>query len=87
MLKIIDFYATWCKPCTHLSKQLSELEEEYPNLEIVKIDIEKHPDEFKIHNVKSVPFIVFEKNDKIVHTIVGLQIKRVMKEIIDQYYE
>ena len=41
MIKLLDFYATWCGPCKMLSPIIDELSEDR-SLEVVKIDIDKN---------------------------------------------
>lgn len=87
MLKITDFFATWCRPCTQVAKVLDELKQEFPNLEIEKVDIEKQKERFLQYKVKSIPFIIIEKNGEIVDQFIGMQSKRIFKDSILKHYE
>lgn len=74
---ILDFYATWCTPCTRVSKVLSNIinsrRASDQQLVIIKIDIEKFPQLSQRYNVRSVPTLVFIKNgtEVVSHRIVG----------------
>lgn len=82
MIKITDYYATWCRPCVQVAKNLELIREEFPEIEIEKVDVEKHPERYKAFNVKSIPFIVFEKDGEVVEKLIGMQSKRILTELI-----
>ena len=56
MIKIVDFYATWCGPCKVLSKTLEEIKE-LPDVTIEKVDIEDNP-ELKVTEDKALQAII-----------------------------
>ena len=39
MIKILDFYAEWCKPCVTMGKILDEFESEESDIKIEKINM------------------------------------------------
>lgn len=57
---VIDFNATWCKPCRTMTpifhKLASEMGEEY---NFVSIDIDKRPELAAKYNVQAVPTFIF----------------------------
>lgn len=70
MIKLLDFYATWCGPCKMLSPIIDELSEDR-SLEVVKIDIDKNEDLVKEFGIMSVPTIVLIKDNKEVARNIG----------------
>ena len=70
MIKLLDFYATWCGPCKMLSPIIDELSEDR-SLEVVKIDIDKNEDLVKEFGSMSVPTIVLLKDNKEVARNIG----------------
>ena len=70
MIKLLDFYATWCGPCKMLSPIIDELSEDR-SLEVVKIDIDKNEDLVKEFGIMSVPTIVLLKDTKEVARNIG----------------
>ena len=70
MIKLLDFYATWCGPCKMLSPIIDELSKDR-SLEVVKIDIDKNEDLVKEFGIMSVPTIVLLKDNKEVARNIG----------------
>ncbi len=57
---ILDFHATWCRPCKMLAPHLQEIQNKYKGKLIVyKVDVDKDPQVAKLFNVKAMPTIVF----------------------------
>ena len=67
-----DFWAPWCQPCRQMAPVLDQLQQEFPDLVIEKINIDT--DEIKTANygVMSLPTFVIEKDDKEVKRFVGV---------------
>lgn len=81
MIKIIDYYATWCAPCKTLSPILEELKEEL-QFELVKIDIEENEDEAIAEGIRNIPTLDIYKDNIKVDRIVGLLNKEALKNRI-----
>lgn len=58
MTNILFFSAQWCQPCKSMEAVLRDMLPQFPNLKVIKVDIEKDTDTAKLHNVKSVPLLV-----------------------------
>ena len=57
---ILDFYATWCKPCKMLTPHLKAIQEKYDGkLIIYEIDVDKEPELAQRFNVSAMPTLVF----------------------------
>jgi len=70
---IVDFFATWCKPC---KMQLPIIEETGKELSgkssVYKLDIDKNPSIANRYRVQSIPTIIIFKNGKAVGQFVGI---------------
>ena len=86
MIKIVDFYATWCGPCKVLSKTLEEIKE-LPDVTIEKVNIEDNLELTEQYKVRSVPTLVFFKNNEMKATTVGAISKEKLMSIIDKLEE
>jgi thioredoxin 1 len=73
--EVIDFWATWCGPCKLMNPILDEVEKEYPDLTITRIDIDSDEDMVKQYNIQSVPTYVILKGGKEVDRIIGAKPK------------
>jgi thioredoxin len=57
---ILDFHATWCRPCKMLAPHLQAIQNKYNGKLIVyKIDVDQEPELAKLFNVEAMPTIVF----------------------------
>jgi len=57
---ILDFYATWCRPCKLIAPHLDAIQEKYKGkLVIYRIDVDKEPEIAQKFNIQAMPTIVF----------------------------
>ena len=57
---ILDFFATWCRPCKMLAPHLQAIQEKYNGkLIIYEIDVDKEPELAQRFNVSAMPTLVF----------------------------
>lgn len=62
---ILDFHATWCRPCKMLAPHLQAIQNKYNGKLIVyKIDVDQEPELAKLFKVEAMPTIVFVANKK-----------------------
>lgn len=60
---ILDFHATWCRPCKMLAPHLQAIQNKYKGKLIVyKIDVDQEPELAKLFKVEAMPTIVFIGN-------------------------
>ena len=57
---IIDFYATWCRPCKMTAPVVEELAKDYQGkIDIYKVDIDKEQELATIFGIQSIPTFLF----------------------------
>lgn len=79
---LLDFWAEWCGPCKMMNPIIDELEKEYPDLKIVKIDIDQDAGMVQRYNIKSVPTYILEEDGEITKFVIGAMPKpRFIKEL------
>jgi thioredoxin 1 len=83
MLKIYDFYATWCGPCKVLKKSLSEIK----GVDIEEFDIEENDELLFKYDVRNVPTLIFLDGDKVLGKEVGAKSASQLNELINKYNE
>ena len=62
---LVDFFATWCGPCKNLDGEIKKAVDKYPDLKIVKVDIDEADDlcdHFEVENLPTVYY--FHKGKK-----------------------
>lgn len=65
---ILDFYATWCRPCKMLAPHLQTIQNKYNGkLVVYRIDVDKEPELAKLFKVEAMPTIIFV-NSKTTYT-------------------
>lgn len=75
MLKLIDFYASWCGQCRKLMPIIDEIANNY-NIEIEKVNIDDNMELAQQYNVSGLPCIIFVRDeDEIVDRINGMTTK------------
>ncbi len=69
---VIDFWAEWCAPCRQISPIIKDLAERYGDrVNIVKMDIEAHPNTPAQYDVRAIPTILAFKNGQVVEQLQG----------------
>ncbi len=84
-LSVVDFFATWCKPCQMLAPVIEEVSKKYQNVSFYKIDIDKESALADKYYVMSVPTIMFFKDGEMVNQIVGYRSVEEMEEIVGKF--
>jgi thioredoxin 1 len=85
---LVDFWATWCRPCLMVAPILDELAEKYTGkIDFVKVDVDQNPKTAAMYNVMSIPTILIFKNGEPVSHIVGLRPKAELARNLDAVLE
>ena len=71
-LVIVDFWATWCTPCSMLVPILEEIAAEHTDIKICKINMDEAQDIAEKYGVMSLPCLIFFKNGEAVEECIGL---------------
>ena len=82
-LVLADFYSDSCIPCKRMSPILAELEEQNPDIKLVKLNINYDAETAAEYNVTSVPTVVFFKDGAEQQRITGAVKKAQLEEIIN----
>jgi len=61
---IVDFYATWCGPCKMIAPKLEAMAKEFPNVVVLKIDVDELEDVAGDNNIEAMPSMLVFKNKK-----------------------
>lgn len=66
----MKFYADWCGPCKALAPILEKVTSE-AGVQLVSVDVDKHPDVAAMYAVKSIPAIFVIKDGKPIDQAIG----------------
>lgn len=82
---LFDFYTDWCGTCQSMEPVIDKLNTELQNIEVIRINVDEHP-EFKVlFKIKNVPTFVLLEEEKELWRHVGLITKReIVKSIFNQ---
>ena len=81
---LVDFFATWCGPCSVLSPILEKLSEDFKDRVIfVKADLDNVSATAQKFNVEKIPTIILFKNGKPINSFVGLVPEPAIKEWLE----
>jgi thioredoxin 1 len=71
-IKIIDVWAEWCAPCKKFTPIFHALEEKYPDIEFVKVNVDEDSSLLREFNIRGIPAIIFLVDGSVVRTHIGI---------------
>ena len=81
---LVDFYADWCGPCKMLAPIVEDLAAEYADrIKIGKLNVDHNMETAAKYGVQSIPTLILFKGGEAVKTVVGLQSKAALTQILD----
>ena len=83
-LVIVDFFATWCGPCQMLAPILVDIDKEYEDVEVYKVDVDENQDAAMRYGVNAMPTLVFFKDGQEVERQVGLLSKEELIKMVNE---
>lgn len=81
-LTFVDFYADWCGPCQMLKPILEEASNNYPNIKIVKVNVDQNASLCGEYNIYSIPHVLIFKDGVVVDQFIGYRTSEQIDEII-----
>jgi thioredoxin 1 len=81
---LVDFWATWCRPCTMIAPILDELAKEYSGrITFARLDVDQNQKTAAKYQIMSIPTLLLFKDGKPIDHIVGLRPKEELKRNLD----
>ena len=85
-LVLVDFYATWCGPCSMQADVLKKMTESRTlNFSVVKVNVDEAPGLALQHSISSIPTLVVYKNNEMVKKVVGLSDEEEILSIMGEF--
>jgi thioredoxin 1 len=73
-LALVDFYATWCGPCSALAPILEEIEKKFSEkLVLLKANVDENRVNAEKFKVDLIPSIILFKNGQIIDSFTGFK--------------
>ena len=84
MVEIKKFEADWCGPCRMLKPTFEKLEGKFGNsVKFSYINVDEQQDLAGQYGVRSIPFVVVEKDGEVVQSVVGAQSEMTYENILN----
>ncbi|WP_106478937.1 thioredoxin [Phytohalomonas tamaricis] len=81
---LVEFWASWCGPCTMLSPVLEEIANEYEGrIKICKVDVDQYADLAARYGVRGVPTLTLFVDGSVEATRVGALPKAQLSSFLD----
>jgi thioredoxin 1 len=69
---LVDFWASWCGPCRMMAPVVEQLDEDFGDLRVFKVNIDEEPTLAERYGVMSIPTLILFENGKEKARSVGL---------------
>lgn len=79
---LVDFFADWCGPCKMLIPVLESLDNEYPDVDFIKVNVDAESNLAREMGIMSIPAVYFFKDGEVKDKFVGYQPAPKIKEFI-----
>ena len=81
---LVDFWATWCKPCLMVAPILDELAEEYDSqVTFAKVDLDQNQKIAANYGIMSIPALIIFKGGEPVANVIGARPKAELKKLVE----
>lgn len=84
---ILDFHATWCRPCKMLAPHLQAIQNKYKGkLVIYRIDVDQEPQLAQRFNVQAMPTVVYIGNKTKFNSELGYREYDEVEKLVKTYF-
>ncbi|MBR4461367.1 MAG: thioredoxin [Erysipelotrichaceae bacterium] len=70
-LTLVDFFADWCGPCKMLGPVLDQVDEEYPDVTFIKVNVDDNMELAEKYGIMSIPAVYLFKDGEVLNKMVG----------------
>ena len=70
-LTLVDFFADWCGPCKMLGPVLEQVDEEYPDVTFVKVNVDDNMELAEKYGIMSIPAVFLLKDGEVLNKMIG----------------
>lgn len=59
---LVDFFASWCGPCSMLAPLVEKVAKDDPTLTVIKVDVDSAEEIAAAYDISSIPTLIFFSN-------------------------
>ena len=82
-LMMVDFWASWCGPCRMLGPVIEQLDNQYPDVVVGKVNVDEEQELAMRYGVMSIPTVIFFKDGKEIDRKVGVMPAGAFTQVLD----
>ncbi len=83
---LVDFWAEWCGPCRRIAPIVEALAGEYEGrATIAKLNVDENPNIPGRFMIRGIPTLLLFKNGELADTLIGLQGKDEIVQMLDKH--
>ncbi len=81
---LLDFWAPWCGPCKIIGPIIDEIAEEFGDKAVIgKVNVDQNPKLSNHFKIKSIPTLVFIKDQQMLEKFSGMIPKPNLKDMVN----
>ena len=81
---LVDFWASWCGPCSALAPTIDEIAQEQTGCKVGKVNVDEEPELARRFGVMSIPTVVFLNQGREFDRKVGAFPPAAYQEVLDK---
>lgn len=83
---LVEFWASWCKPCRQLETVIDELARELADtVKVVRLDTDANPVVPETYRITSIPTLLIVRDGTVSEPLVGARPKAAIREALAQH--
>lgn len=89
-MTIVDFYTSWCGPCSRIAPEYEALSDSHPSIRFLRVNVEDSEELSALHDIRSIPTFLGFHDGKQVARVEGAQVdelKQMLKKLSEQLVE
>ena len=79
---ILDFWAEWCGPCRMYGPILEEFSNEFPDVVVGKVNVDKANAVAKQYGIRNIPTTIVFRNGEVINKVSGVVTKQKLSELV-----